>query len=325
MIDHIFMVLYLLTLAVTLIAIFWAADRMLLNAVATANHLRIPPSMIGALVIGFGTSAPELVISSSAALQGSLEIAIGNALGSNIANIALVLGTVAIFSGIVAARANIHSKCLIVLAAAVLPGILLLDQHDLSRGDGIVLLASFALAIYLLIKTESGSASDDVSTRDMSKAAAKQKHTEIQLLLYIILLIAFSWLAVWAAGNIAEALNISELIIGLTVIAIGTSLPELAAALIGAYRKQHAIALGSILGSNLFNSLAVTGLPALIHPAQVPAVVLSRDYLVVVGLTAMLWLLLLLPPRHSLGLPKGLLLLACFVFYQAVLYRQAIN
>ncbi len=316
------MALYFLTLILSLILIFRAADRMLLHAVAAANRFHIPPLIIGSVVIGFGTSAPELVISSVAALEGSLEIAVGNALGSNIANIALVLGAAAVVSGIGAAHAGINLKFLIVLAATVLPAVLLLDERHLGRVDGAVLLGALAVAIYLLIKTERNTPR---AAADMSRLAAGQKHIGVKLTIWMGVLVGASYAAVWSAVHVAQTLGISELIIGLTVIALGTSLPELAAALVGAYRKQHAIAFGNILGSNMFNSLAVIGLPALIYPAQMPAEVLSRDYVVVFGLTILLWLLLLAPPRLSLGRAKGLLLLACFVLYQTALYHAAVN
>ncbi len=308
-----------LLLIAALLAVFWTADRMLLNAVATANRLRIPPLIVGAVIIGFGTSAPELVVSSLAAFNDSLEIAVGNALGSNVANVALVLGAAALGFGINATPADTRLKFLIVFAATALPGLLLLDRNYLGRGDGALLLVALAGAIYLLIKAEDGAFEDD----DMVRHAARQKRPEIRLIAWTGLMLTASYAAVWSALNIARVLDVSELIIGLTVIAIGTSLPELAAALVSTYRQQHAIALGVILGSNLFNSLAVIGLPALIAPMQVPGAVLLRDYPVVLGLTALLWLLLLAPPRRSLGRGKGLMLLACFAAYQAILYREA--
>ncbi len=316
------MAFYLSTLILSLALIFWAADRMLLSAVAIANRCRVPPLIIGAVVIGFGTSAPELVISSVAALRDSLQIAVGNALGSNIANIALVLGATAMVSGVMATHATIYRKFMIVTAATALPGLLLLNGHHFGRSDGILLLAALAAAIYLLIKTKNDAAQTD---DDMSQIAARQKHAGIRLTVFTAVLLAASYMAVYAATHVAQIFGISELIIGLTVIALGTSLPELAAALVSAYRKQHAIALGNILGSNMFNSLAVIGLPVLIHPARMPPEVLSRDYLTVIGLTALLWLLFLMPPRFSLGRGKGLLLLLCFVAYQLTLYRAAIN
>ena len=311
----------LLILAVSLAAIFWTADRMLLNAVAVSNRLNVPPLIIGALVIGFGTSAPELVISSVAALHGSLEIAIGNAFGSNVANIALVLGAAALVSGISKTSTDILLKLLIVLAATALPGILLLDNRYLDAGDGVILLAALAAAIYLLIKIENNAPHDD----EMSRHAARQKYAVTQLIVFTALLLVASYFAVREAVQIAEILGISELTIGLTVIAIGTSLPELAAAVISAYRRQHSLALGGILGSNLFNSLAVIGVPTFIHSEHVPEQALLRDYPIVIGITLLLGVLLLTPPRNTLGRGKGLVLLTCFVLYQTLLYFQAFD
>ena len=315
------MLLYFTTLALSLGFIFWSADRMLLNAIAMSISFRIPPLIIGAIIIGFGTSAPELVISVIAALNGSLPIAIGNAFGSNIANIALVLGTTAILIKISAKQSRIHQKLLIVLLASALPGLLLLDQYHLQRSDGIVLLLAFVLGIYLLVKTER----KEVDPNSSKLKYTKKKHVGRKIVVFGMVLVGASQTAVWSALHIAQSLGISELIIGLTVIAIGTSLPELATALASAYRKQHTIALGNILGSNMFNSLAVIGLPVLIAPAQVPSAVLTRDYAVALGLTLLLWVLLLIPRHLSLGLIKGGLLLVCFIAYQVTLGLTAVT
>ncbi len=314
------LLLYLLTLALSLTFLFWAADRMLLNAVAVSQHFHVPPLIIGALVIGFGTSAPELVVSSVAAVSGSTQIAVGNAIGSNVANVALVLGAAALLSGVSATYSALHRNFLLLLAATALPGLLLLDQRDLSRGDGLILLAALVVAVYLLVKFESDAPPPD---DEIQRRAVKQRHAEIRLVGFTGLLVAFSYLAVWAAVNLAEALDVSELIIGLTVLAIGTSLPELSTVLVGAYRKQHAMAIGNVIGSNVFNSLAVIGLPVLIAPAQMPPQVLVRDYPVMLGLTVLLPVLFLVPPRGRVGRGKGLLLLACFFAYQLMLYRAA--
>ena len=312
---------YLALFALSLVVVFWTADRMLLNAVAMSNRLRIPPMIVGAVIVGFGTSAPELAVSSIAAFNGSLEIAVGNALGSNIANIALVIGTVALVSGISASTSDTRLSFLIMLAAMALPGLLLLDQNHLGRDDGVLLLAALAAAMYLVVKTTDFAPEND----DMTRLADRQKHTGFWLALWIALMLAASYVTVWSAINIARALGISELIIGLSAIAIGTSLPELAAALIGAYRKQHKIAIGVILGSNLFNSLAVIGLPSLIAPAQLSDEVLTRDYPTTLGVAVLMWVLMIVPPRRSLGRAKGAILLACFVAYQMILYTRLLG
>lgn len=314
------LLLYLSTLALSLVFILWSADRMLLNAVAVSNHFRVPPLIVGALVIGFGTSAPELVVSSVAAAKGSTQIAVGNAIGSNVANIALVLGAAALAGGVSIARRAVRLNFPLLLAATALPGLLLLDRYDLSRTDGLVLLAALVGAIYLLVKIESDAPHPE---DEMQRLAVKQKRAEIQLVGFTVLLVAFSYAAVWAAVNVARELEVSELIIGLTVLAVGTSLPELSTVLVGVYRKQHAMAIGNIFGSNVFNSLAVIGLPALIAPAQMPPQALLRDYPVMLGLTVLLWALFLAPPRWRIGRGRGLLLLACFIAYQLMLYREA--
>ena len=315
------MILYLPIFALSLIAVFWTADRMLLNAVTVANQLRVPPLIIGAVIIGFGTSAPELAVSSIAALNGSLEIAIGNALGSNIANLAMVIGAAALVSGVRSTPSDTRLKFLILLTATALPGLLLLDQSHLGRKDGALLLVALAFAMYLLIKNEN----DTFEESSTNQPDAGHRRAGILLAWWMGLMIAASYAATWSAINLARVLDVSELIIGLTVIAIGTSLPELAAALVGAYRKHHEVTIGVILGSNMFNSLAVTGLPTLISPARLPGEVLSRDYPTALGLTALLWLLLVAPPRYSLGRGKGLVLLGCFTGYQVILYREALG
>lgn len=303
----------LLTLVLALAVLIWSADALVDGASGVARRHAIPPVIVGIVLIGFGTSLPELVVSAAAALKGEASIAVGNAVGSNIANIALVLGAGAAMAGLTATGATLRLRMPITLAAAALPGFLLFDGA-LSRLDGIVLLAGFAAAItaFLLIKT------DDDETDDGPVGSARRDHIKIVAGLVLITLSAEA--AVSAAITIATALNIDKLIIGLTALAIGTSLPELAATIAAALRKRHGLALGNVLGSNVFNALAVIGIPALAHPAVLPPELFRRDYLLMLVLT------LALPPlfaRRRMGRLAGLALLAVFCGYLITLVAAA--
>lgn len=306
-------------LLLALLGVFVAADKVLSHSLTLSRQSGVPPFMIGALVIGFGTSAPELSTSVFAALNDKLPLAVGNALGSNIANILLVLGAAALFTRLTASPKGLGQKFLALALATVLPGLLLFD-HYLSRSDAVILLLGFTACLYYLHKTEVP------LTQDTPLPSGKTKHAKLWLLVSLLALIVSSQAVVSCAVSTARYFEISELIIGLTIVAVGTSLPELSTVLASVRRKQHTLALGNIFGSNIFNALAVVGLPTLISPGAIPPEALMRDYLVMLGATSLLYLLLFLaPPKLTLVRNKGWLLLACFVIYQWSLYRVFIG
>jgi cation:H+ antiporter len=245
------------------------------------------------VVIGFGTSAPELLVSVMAALQGNPGIALGNAYGSNISNIALILGVSALVSPIVVQSKVLKKELPLLLGATVLAATQLVDGH-LSRWDAIVLLGVFVgLMLWSVIggfQTREDVLSGEVDERLSEKSLSGLK-AWIHLLVGLLVLIASSRVRVWGAVGIAHRIGVSDLMIGLTVVAVGTSLPELASSVVAVRKGEYDLAIGNVIGSNLFNTLAVVGLAAVLHPMDVSPEVLRRDVVVMTGLTVLLLVL----------------------------------
>ncbi|HSP00584.1 MAG TPA: calcium/sodium antiporter [Thioalkalivibrio sp.] len=301
--------------------LIWSADRFIYGAAALSRNLGISPLIIGLTIVGFGTSAPEMLVSAFAAAQGNPGLAIGNSVGSNIANVALILGVTALVTPLVVGSRILRREMPVLLLVMVCAGLLLLDGH-LGQLDGALLLLGLALVLAWIIYDGLHSrtdASDPMGAEFDAEIPDKVPTARalIWLALGLVLLLISARILVWGAVNVAEALGVSDLIIGLTIIAIGTSLPELAASVVSARRGEPDIAIGNVIGSNMFNLLAVLALPGLIHPAAVPGDVLARDYPVMVGLT-LLFLVMAFGLRGRagrIGRPGGLLLVACFVGY----------
>lgn len=274
-----------------LVLLVWSADRFVDGAAATARHLGMSPLLIGMVVIGFGTSAPELAVSAMAASDGNPGLALGNAYGSNITNIALIIGLVALISPIDVHSGTLRKELPILLGLTMLAGWQLIDGQ-LTRVDGIVLLAVFSIvmgwSIYQGIRGKDdplvGQTESELDSHPMPLNRAV-----IWLVVGLILLVASSRLLVWGAVTIAQSLGVSELIIGLTIVAVGTSLPELAAGLASVRKNEHDLVLGNIIGSGIFNTLAVVGLAATIQPLAVESVVLYRDWVLMAVLTLALF------------------------------------
>ncbi len=286
------MLLASLAVVVGLALLVWSADRFIEGAAAVASHLGMSPLLIGMVIIGFGTSAPEIVVSVFAAIQGNPGIALGNAYGSNIANIALVLGLTAVISPIAVQSGVLRKEMPVLLAVTALAAWQIWDG-TLSRTDGLVLLGVFVLIMSWTIRQGLIGGGDALSGEIETELEQHQmplKQAIIWLLVGMIVLIASSRLLVWGAGAIAQNFGVSDLIIGLTIVAIGTSLPELAAAIIATRKGEHDLALGNVLGSNLFNTLAVVGIAGSIHPMIVGPEVFYRDIAVMSALTLALFL-----------------------------------
>jgi len=273
----------------------WSADRFVEGAAATARHVGMSPLLIGMVIVGLGTSAPEMVVSAFSAAQGNTGLALGNAYGSNISNIALILGVTALIKPI-----TVHSRVLkkelpILTALTGLAAYQLLDG-ELSSIDAYVLLGVFAAFMAWTIKQglEEKECEDtfcvDVE-HELEAHAMPLKTAIIWLVVGIVALAVSSRTLVWGAVEIAGALGISDLIIGLTVVAVGTSLPELAASVMATRKGEHDLAIGNVIGSNLFNTLAVVGIAGAIHPTAVEPEVLTRDCVVMGGLTLSLFIL----------------------------------
>lgn len=276
----------------SLLLLVWSADRFVEGSAATARHFGMPPLLIGMLIVGFGTSAPEMVVSALAAMQGNPSLAFGNAYGSNITNIALILGLTALISPIAVHSSVLRKELPILLAVTGLAAFQLLDG-ELSRVDAWCLLAIFAgliaWSVFQGFKQRSDALGDDI-VKELDARAIPLKKALLWLVIGLVLLIISSRILVWGAVTIAHGYGVSDLIIGLTIVALGTSLPELASSVIAARKGEHDIALGNILGSNLFNTLAVVGIAAAIHPTPVAPEVLSRDILIMAALTVILFI-----------------------------------
>lgn len=314
-----------------LLLLLWSADRFVEGAAMTARYAGMSPLLIGMLIVGFGTSAPEMVVSGFSAAQGNPGLALGNAFGSNIANIALILGVTAILSPIPVKSRVLRKELPVCMGVTVLAVLLLLDGR-LSRLDAWVLLAVFSALMFWSLWQGRQPASDPLAVemeQELRTHTLSRKGALAWLLLGLLLLIVSSRVLVWGAVAIAHTFGVSDLVIGLTVVAIGTSLPELASSLAAARKGEHEIALGNVLGSNLFNTLAVVGIAGAIHPLEVAREVLTRDCLVMSLLTLSLFAL----GYGFRGRPgrinrlEGLLLLSSYVFYSgwvawSVLQRQ---
>jgi cation:H+ antiporter len=271
----------------------WSADRFVEGAVTTARHLGMPALLIGMVVVGFGTSAPEMVVSALASLQGNPGIALGNAYGSNIANIALILGLTALISPIVVHSQVLRKELPVLTAVSLLAAAQLWDGH-LSRLDAVVLLGVFAALMGWSILQGLRERSDNLGVemeQELATHAMPLPRALVWLVVGLALLIVSSRILVWGAVSIAQGLGVSDLVIGLTIVAVGTSLPELASSLIAVRKGEHDLALGNVIGSNLFNTLAVVGIAGAIHPLDVPPEVLTRDMAVMGALTLSLFVI----------------------------------
>ncbi|MFW2513835.1 calcium/sodium antiporter [Demequina sp. SO4-13] len=268
----------------------WSAEKFVMGAATVAKFLGMAPLLIGMIVIGFGTSAPEIVVSSFAAAQGSPEIALGNAFGSNIVNIGLVLAVTALILPVVVRR-GILRKEMPLLIVVTLVAWLLMSDGQLSRGDaGVLVLLLVVLLTWSILQSRqepdenyAHDVDQETESRGLSKRAAW-----IWLSVGLVLLVLSSRLLVWGATEIATELGWSDLVIGLTVVAIGTSAPELASSLAAARKGENDLALGNIIGSNLFNTLGVVGIAGLIAPAAVGTDLLYRDLSMVMLMTVLL-------------------------------------
>ncbi|GAB7079350.1 calcium/sodium antiporter [Megalodesulfovibrio paquesii] len=324
------MVLALLAMVCGLGLLVWSADKFVDGSAASARHFGMPPLLIGMVIVGFGTSAPEMVVSALASWQGSPGIALGNAYGSNITNIACIIGITAMIQPI-AVQSQILRKELPILTGVTILAILQLAGGWLSRLDATMLLLVFAGLMVWTIRqglrercANGAGAVEEADTleTDMEQEFAGEPMPLKRALLWVavglVLLLVSSRMLVWGAVEIAQAFGVSDLIIGLTIVALGTSLPELASSVAAARKGEDDIALGNIIGSNLFNTLVVVGIAGSIHPMEVTRDVLWRDMPVMAGLTISLFFLGYgLRRPGAITRPEGFVLLCCYVAYMS--------
>ncbi|MEC9375853.1 MAG: calcium/sodium antiporter [Pseudomonadota bacterium] len=299
----------------------WGADRFIIGASALARNLGVSPFLIGLTIVGFATSTPEIMVSASAALKGLTGIAIGNAIGSNIANIALVMGVTAIFKPIISSKSDMLRLQIYLLIFLTICAIFLLIDFKLDRLDGLILIFTMCLFLYWLAKRarHSSYAKTLIKEVEISKEIS-QKNSLIFIIFGFVLLLFGSNLLVNGAENLARAFGVSELIIGLTIVAIGTSLPELAISIISIIKKQEGIAVGNIIGSNVFNLLAVIGVAGIIHPAELDRSVLYLHYPIMILLTlSLLRIIGNTSQKGGFGRLTGIMMLGVFLIYQVII------
>jgi cation:H+ antiporter len=286
------MLLPVLAVIVGLVVLVISSDRFIDGAASTARYFGMPSLLIGMVIVGFGTSAPEIVVSTLSAMQGNSGLALGNAYGSNIANIALILGVTALINP-VQVSSNILRKELPILTLITLISVALIWDLELSLFDAGVLLVFLGTlmvwSIYHGLRTK-----DDALSLEVDEAVPQPislKRGILYLIFGLAFLIISSRILVWGAVEIAQFFGVSDLVIGLTIVAVGTSLPELASSILAAKKGEHDIAMGNVIGSNLFNTTAVVGIAAAINPFAVDTRVLTRDMLVMVILTVSLFII----------------------------------
>jgi cation:H+ antiporter len=317
-----FMFLSFAALLFGLIFLVISADHFVDGAAVCAKKIGISPLIIGMVIVGFGTSAPELLVSLLAALQENPGIALGNAYGSNITNIGLILGLTAILAPI-SVNSSVFKREFSLLILATFIAILQLLDGSLSRVDGIVLLVLFAVIMIYSVwrsrKENAGSFNSQLEQELNTKQISTAKAT-FKLATGLLVLIGSSRILVWGAVNIASQLGVSDELIGLTIVAFGTSLPELASSLTALKKGEHDIALGNVIGSNLFNTLAVVGIAGSISQLTLNPNLLVRD-ISTMSLMTILLLFLLRPRKTGSIIPRqgGILLLSIYILYNSYL------
>lgn len=305
-----------------LVFLVWSADRFIVGASLVARHFGVPPLLIGMVIVGFGTSTPELAISVLAALQGNPGLALGNAYGSNITNIALILGVTAILCPL-AVHSRVLPRELPILASVTILAAMQIYDGKISRPEAVLLLIIFGGLMGWAVRQGMAENPDALGSETKNELESRKMpigRALFWLVLGLLLLITSSRVLVWGVVEIAQAFGVSDLIIGLTIVAVGTSLPELASSILAMRKGEHDIAVGNVIGSNLFNTLAVVGIAGAIHPMQVGPDVFRRDLPVMGILTFSLFLIgygFRGPGR--INRLEGIAVLACYTGYIAYL------
>lgn len=323
------MLMAILAVVGGLALLVWSADRFIDGAAATARYAGMPPLLIGMVIIGFGTSAPEMVVSAFASIQGNPNLALGNGYGSNIANIALILGITALLSPIAVHSQILRKELPVLMAFTLLAGYQLLDGR-ITRIEAVVLLGVFFLmmgwSIMQGMRQRGDALGSDVEHDMEGETQMTLRQGILWLVVGLVLLVVSSRVLVWGAVDIASAMGVSDLVIGLTVVAIGTSLPELASSIIAVRKNEHDLALGNVIGSNMFNTLAVVGIAGSIQPMSVSPEALYRDWVIMAALTASLFVLGYgFRGQGRINRLEGGLLLSVFIGYTGYLVYGVLN
>ncbi|MTD27885.1 calcium/sodium antiporter [Erwinia sorbitola] len=311
-------------LIIGLVLLVYGADRLVFSAAILCRSFGIPPLIIGMTVVGIGTSLPELIVSFSAATHGQMDIAVGTAMGSNITNILLILGGAALLHPLTVHSNLIRRELPLMLLVTLLCGVTLFD-NELSRNDGLGLIAIAAVYLLFIIKIARQAERDnnDSLTREQLAELPRDDVGNTVAFLWLavalILLPMSTRMVIDNATVIADYFGVSELVIGLTIISVGTSLPELATVIAGALKGEDDIAVGNLIGSNIYNIAIVLGIPALIHPGTLDTAIFARDYWVMLGVSA-LFTLICLQRSRRIGRLAGALLLCGFIVWVGMLY-----
>jgi len=307
--------------------LMWGADRFVHGAAAAARNLGVAPLLIGLTVVAFATSAPEILVSIVASIEKQPGLAVGNAIGSNIVNIGLVLGVTALIRPIQIESATLRREMPALLAVSLLTVSLFLDTY-LSRMDGLVMLTGLVIVMVWLTRIGMRSTANDPISRDFEAEIptdVSMKMAIVWLIVGLGTLLVGAELLVNGAIGIATQLGVSEVVIGILVVALGTSLPELAVSLASALKGEYGLAIGNIVGSNIFNLLAVVGIAATIEPSALPPTVLSLHIFVMVAFTLVLFAMTYdYDERSELSRLEGLALLAAFLAYDSYVVVQNI-
>jgi cation:H+ antiporter len=318
------MIISIAILLTGLVGLIWSADKFVYGAAAIARNLGLPPLIIGLTIVAMGSSAPEIMIAFTSALNGNSDTAIGNALGSNITNIALVLGVTVLLQPLLVHSQLLKRELPILLIVTFIASYILWDQI-LTFAEGIVLISLFFITIgglcwLTLVEKKKNDPLLNEAQDDVPEGVSNTMAT-VWIVVGMILLPVASHFVVEGASDIARYFGLSELVIGLTIIAIGTSLPELAASIASIKNNEHDLALGNIVGSNIFNILAVLAMPALINPGTFDQAAAGRDLYVVVGLTVLLFVMSWhLFGKRTITRIEGAMLIAIFIAYQFLIF-----
>jgi len=312
----------ILALFAGILGLLWGADRFVAGSASAARYLGISPMVIGLTVVSVGTSAPEIIVSINAALREAGQLAVGNALGSNLANIGLVLGITALVAPIPVNKQLLREESPVLLLITALAGLCLYNGF-LGRGESIGLALLVIPLLILIVKYKKTHPNPDLVDNNEALPELPISHAVLWFAVGLAVLLGSAEITVWGAKSIAIYAGISELIIGLTVVAIGTSLPELAASVISALRGHHDIALGNIFGSNLFNLMLVMTSAGAIAPIALGSEVFYRDFLAMAAMTLLMVVLAAIALRSRAGRiskAMGLLLLVGYGYYYMLLW-----
>ncbi len=305
----------------------WGADQFVNGAAGIARNFGVSPLLIGLTIVGFGTSAPEILVSAMASIQGNPGLAIGNALGSNITNIALILGATALIAPLYVQSDTLHREYPLLLLVTFTAAGLMLDG-SLDQTDGIILLVLLFLVIGWIVHLGLKRKQNDPLIKEIEQELPQTMSTGKAVFLFtlgLLILLGSSRMLVVGAVNIATSFGISDVVIGLTIVAIGTSLPELAASIASALKKEHDLAIGNVIGSNIYNLLAVLSIPGLVSPGPFAIEVILRDVPIMIGLTLALFFMGYSFKNTSGNITRfeGLVLLTAFIAYQGWLFTDA--